>query len=89
MTVKKEIKTAPKSTAKKATVKKPAVVINAENVGFKAGDVYNALAAEAKALSVSEIAKVAKITEEEAYLGIGWLFKEGKVKDENSKIVLA
>ena len=31
----------------------------------------------------------AKITEEEAYLGIGWLFKEGKVKDENSKIVLA
>ena len=92
MTVKKETKTAPKSTAKKATtkkvaVKKPAVVINAENVGFKAGDVYNA--AEAKALSVSEIAKVAKITEEEAYLGIGWLFKEGKVKDENSKIVLA
>ena len=94
MTVKKETKTAPKSTAKKATtkkvaVKKPAVVINAENVGFKAGDVYNALAAEAMALSVSEIAKVAKITEEEAYLGIGWLFKEGKVKDENSKIVLA
>ncbi|MBF1403568.1 MAG: winged helix-turn-helix domain-containing protein [Prevotella histicola] len=94
MTVKKETKTAPKSTAKKATtkkvaVKKPAVVINAENVGFKAGDVYNALAAEAKALSVSAIAKVAKITEEEAYLGIGWLFKEGKVKDENSKIVLA
>lgn len=94
MTVKKETKTAPKSTAKKATtkkvaVKKPAVVINAENVGFKAGDVYNALAAEEKALSVSEIAKVAKITEEEAYLGIGWLFKEGKVKDENSKIVLA
>ena len=33
--------------------------------------------------------QVAKITEEEAYLGIGWLFKEGKVKDENSKIVLA
>ena len=31
----------------------------------------------------------AKITEEEVYLGIGWLFKEGKVKDENSKIVLA
>ena len=69
MTEKKETKTAPKSTAKKATtkkvaVKKPVVVINAENVGFKAGDVYNALAAEAKALSVSEIAKVAKITEE-------------------------
>ena len=78
-----------KPTTKKVAVKKPVVVINAENVGFKAGDVYNALAAEAKALSVSEIAKVAKITEEEVYLGIGWLFKEGKVKDENSKIVLA
>ena len=42
MTEKKETKTAPKSTAKKATtkkvaVKKPVVVINAENVGFKAG----------------------------------------------------
>ncbi len=58
MTEKKEVKSAPKaakkSTTKKASAKKAvaAVAINAENVGFKAGDVYNALAAEAKALSV-------------------------------------
>ncbi len=64
MTEKKEVKSAPKA-AKKATTKKApakkavaAVAINAENVGFKAGDVYNALAAEAKALTVAEIAKV-------------------------------
>lgn len=63
--------------------------MNAENVGFKAGDVYNALAAAGKALSVAEIAKEAKISVEEAYLGIGWLFKEGKVKDDNNNIVLA
>lgn len=42
-----------------------------------------------KALSVAEIAKEAKISVEEAYLGIGWLFKEGKVKDDNNNIVLA
>ncbi|MCR5076944.1 MAG: winged helix-turn-helix domain-containing protein [Prevotella sp.] len=95
MTEKKETKAAPKA-AKKTTTKKAAtkktvavVTINAETVGFKAGDVYNALAAEAKALSVDEIAKAAKISTEEAYLGIGWLFKEGKVKDEDNKITLA
>ena len=63
--------------------------MSSENVGFKAGDVYNALAAENKGLTVSEIAKVAKITIEEAYLGIGWLLKEGKINSEDDKIVLA
>ena len=95
MTEKKEVKSAPKA-AKKAAAKKTSakkavitVSINAENVGFKAGDVYNALAAESKALSVEEIAKAAKISTEEVYLGIGWLFKEGKVKDEDGKVTLA
>ena len=95
MTEKKEVKSAPKA-AKKATTKKApakkavaAVAINAENVGFKAGDVYNALAAEAKALTVAEIAKAAKISSEEVYLGIGWLCKEGKIKDEEGKVTLA
>ncbi|MGP1416704.1 MAG: winged helix-turn-helix domain-containing protein [Prevotella fusca] len=95
MTEKKEVKSAPKA-AKKATTKKApakkavaAVAINAENVGFKAGDVYNALAAEAKALTVADIAKAAKISSEEVYLGIGWLFKEGKIKDEEGKVTLA
>ena len=41
------------------------------------------------AMSVAEIAKAAKISTEEVYLGIGWLFKEGKVKDENNQITLA
>ena len=75
--------------AKKAAAKKVELVINAENVGFKAGDVYQALAAAGKALTVADIAKNAKITVEEAYLGIGWLFKEGKVKEDNKLIVLA
>ena len=86
---------APKEAAveKKATVKKVAkkatVIINAENVGFKAGDVYQALAAAEKALSVAEIAKAAKISNEEALLGLGWLLKEGKVADAEGKIALA
>ena len=83
--------------AKKATaVKKPAAkkveatVVNAENIGFKAGDVYQALAAAEKALNVKEIAKAAKISEEETLLGLGWLFKEGKLlSTEDNKIVLA
>ena len=83
-------KTAAKKAApKKAAVKKVATVVNAESVGFRAGDVYQALAAAGKALTVAEIAKSAKISAEEAYLGIGWLFKEGKVKDEDNKITLA
>jgi len=65
------------------------LVINAESVGFRAGDVYQTLEAAGKALTVKEIAKAAKISEEETLLGMGWLFKEGKVKDEEGKIVLA
>ena len=74
---------------KKAAAKKAEVVVNAENAGFKAGDVYQTLAAAEKALTVAEIAKAAKITAEETYLGIGWLLKEGKVKGENNAIALA
>ena len=78
---------------KKATVKKAAakavVAVNAENAGFKAGDVYQALAAAGKALTVKEIAKAAKISEEETLLGLGWLFKEGKLATADEKITLA
>ena len=80
-----EKKAAPKRTADKKVV----YDINAESVGFKAGDVYQALATAEKALSVAEIAKAAKITEEETLLGMGWLFKEGKIKAEENKITLA
>ena len=81
------------TTTKKAAavkVEKAAVAINAENIGFKAGDVYQALAAAEKALSVEEIAKAATISAEETLLGLGWLFKEGKlVSTEDNKVALA
>ena len=76
--------------AKKATAAKENVLyLNAENAGFRAGDVYQALAASEKALTVAEIAKAAKISTEDTILGLGWLFKEGKIKDEDNKVVLA
>lgn len=97
MAEKKATKTtaATKETAKKTAAprkcatKKTVVALTAENVGFRAGDVYEALAAAGKALSVAEVAKAAKITTEEVYLGIGWLLKEGKVKEDNNNVTLA
>lgn len=82
-------KCATKKTTKKTTKKVAEVAVNAENVGFRAGDVYQALAAAEKPLTVAEIAKAAKISKEETFLGIGWLFKEGKVKSEENLIALA
>ena len=78
-----------KATVKKVAAKKVVVAVNAENAGFKAGDVYQALAAAEKALTVKEIAKAAKISEEETLLGLGWLFKEGKLNAADDKITLA
>ena len=101
MAEKKTTKTAVKKTTtttaakkapatKKATAaKKEVLYLNEENAGFKAGDVYQALAAAGKALSLAEIAKAAKITAEDAILGIGWLLEEGKIKNEDNKLVLA
>ena len=81
------------TTAKKAAAPKAAAksvfAVNAENAGFKAGDVYQALAAAGKALTVKEIAKAAKISEEETLLGLGWLSKEGKPANDGEKVTLA
>lgn len=77
------------ATSRKCASKKATVALTAENVGFRAGDVYQALAVAGKSLSVSEVAKAADISTEEVYLGIGWLLKEGKVKDDNNNITLA
>ncbi|MDY6206832.1 MAG: winged helix-turn-helix domain-containing protein [Prevotella sp.] len=77
------------STASKTATKKAPLIINAENVGFKAGDVYQTLATAQKPMDVKAIAKSAGISEEETLLGMGWLFKEGKVKDEDGKVTLA
>ena len=78
-------------TTKRVCAAKTAVKvsISAENVGFRAGDVYQALASAEKALTVKEIAKAANITETEVLLGAGWLLKEGKIKGENDVIALA
>ncbi len=87
----KKVATTKRATTKRTTAKKTAstFVINAESVGFKAGDVYQALSVAENALSVDEIAKAAKITTEEALLGMGWLMKEGKIKGEDNKFLLA
>ena len=81
---------AKKSTTTKKVAAKATVSVNAENIGFKAGDVYQTLAAAEKALSVAEIAKAAKISAEETLLGLGRLFKEGKLlSTDDNKVVLA
>lgn len=77
-----------KATTTKKTAAK-AAVIDAISAGFKAGDVYEALAAAEKALTIKEIAKSAKISEEETLVGMGWLFKEGKIVAEEGKYTLA
>ena len=88
-TVAKKTTAAKKTTCKKACATKAvAVEYNAENVGFKAGDVYQALATADKALTIKEIAKDAKISEEETLLGMGWLFKEGKITTAEGKVAL-
>lgn len=81
--------TATKKTSTTSTAKKEVIYLTAENAGFRAGDVYQALAAAEKSLSLEEIAKQAKISVEDAILGIGWLFKEGKIKEEDNKVALA
>ena len=92
-TAKKATETKAAAAKKTTTVKKAAaksvLAVNAENAGFKAGDVYQALAAAGKALTVKEIAKAAKISEEETLLGLGWLFKEGKLASDGEKVTLA
>lgn len=80
---------APKKETVKKAVASSVVAFTAENVGFKAGDVYQALATAEKPMTVAEIAKAAKISNEEVLLGTGWLLKEGKVTDSEGKIVLA
>ena len=88
-TAAKKTTAAKRTTCKKTCATKAvAVEYNAENVGFKAGDVYQALATAEKALTIKEIAKAAKISEEETLLGMGWLFKEGKITSAEGKVAL-
>ncbi|MCI6118307.1 MAG: winged helix-turn-helix domain-containing protein [Prevotella sp.] len=77
------------TTVKKTCSKKATVAVTAENAGFKAGDVYQALAAAGSAMTICEIAKTANISEEDVLLGAGWLFKEGKIVSVEDKVTLA
>ena len=89
-TAAKKTATVKKAAAPKAAKEaKATLAVNAENAGFKAGDVYQALAAAGKSLNVKEIAKAANISEEETLLGLGWLFKEGKLANDAEKVTLA
>ena len=86
-----EKKTTKTTAAKKITAAKAEVVyVNAENAGFRAGDVYQVLAGTDKALTLAEVAKLAKLSVSDTLLGLGWLLKEGKVAStEENKIILA
>ena len=69
-----------KATAKKAAAPKAAAEKKTATVKK---------AAAKSVLTVKEIAKAAKISEEETLLGLGWLFKEGKLANEDEKVTLA
>ncbi len=87
--VKTTVKTSVKKTTTKAKVAKKTIFVDAENAGFRAGDVYQALYAAGASKSVEELEKLTGKTEVEVLLGIGWLLKEGKVKGDGGKVVLA
>jgi len=87
--VKTTVKTAVKKTTTKAKAAKKKIFVDAENAGFRAGDVYQALYAAGASKSVEELEKLTGKTEVEVLLGIGWLLKEGKVKGDGGKVVLA
>ncbi len=90
---KKTTKAAPKTTrtaAKKTAAKEVVTYVNAENAGFRAGDIYQVLAAAGVPMTVAELVKATKVSAENVYLGLGWLLKEGKVAStEDNKVVLA
>ena len=87
--VKTTVKTAVKKTTTKAKAAKKTIFVDAENAGFRAGDVYQALYAAGASKSVEELEKLTGKTEVEVLLGIGRLLKEGKVKGDGGKVVLA
>lgn len=82
-------KTVVKKAATEKKIVKSEIFVDAENAGFRAGDVYNALHDNDGARSVKELVMLTGKTEVEVLLGIGWLLKEGKLKGEDGKVVLA
>lgn len=82
-------KVAARKTTEKRVGAKKKIFVDADNAGFRAGDVYNALNDNEGAKSVEELEKLTGKTEVDVLLGIGWLLKEGKLKGEDGKVVLA
>ena len=78
-----------KTTTTKSKAAKKDIFVDADNAGFRAGDVYQALYAAGTSKSVEELEKLTGKTQIEVLLGIGWLLKEGKVKGNGGKVVLA
>lgn len=60
-------------------------MINVENIGNWAGQVWNALNDANKPLSTKDLRKVAKLKVNEMHCGIGWLAKEGKLNFDEGK----
>ncbi len=86
---KKSTSAVARKTATKSKMPKEEFFVDAENAGFRAGDVYQALYAAGASKSVEELVKLTGKTEAEVLLGIGWLLKEGKVKGDAGKVLLA
>ena len=72
--------------AKKTTAKESVSTefyVNSYTAGFRAGDVYQALATADRSMTLEDLMATAKISKDEALLGIGWLLKEGKIEGDN------
>ena len=82
-----------KSTATKKTTtavaKKTTTKTKAAKKDIFVDAVYQALYAAGSSKSVEELEKLTGKTQIEVLLGIGWLLKEGKVKGDGGKVVLA
>lgn len=52
-----------------------------EKAGLIAGTIWNVLN-ENGTLSVKQLKKLAKLTEKDMYLGLGWLLREDKIVSE-------
>lgn len=89
---KKTTKVAEEAPVVEAPVAEAPVVLatfSIENVGFRAGDIYQALVSAKKAMNVAELAAATGMSETEVYLGAGWLMKEGKLLGKEETFVLA
>jgi hypothetical protein len=50
-----------------------------EQIGQAAGIIWHTLLESDKPVNISEVPKKTKLTSQVAYLGLGWLAREGKV----------